>query len=106
MVVKFSENQDYEALRELFRHHIESFDHLVDAGLETLMNSIKPVEIYDSFTNRKLRIWLGKPELYPPQKERNLRTMREALLPSECRQAKISYTGNNAEVKALSLERS
>ncbi|KAG7020194.1 DNA-directed RNA polymerase I subunit 2 [Cucurbita argyrosperma subsp. argyrosperma] len=93
MVVKFSENQDYEALRELFRHHIESFDHLVDAGLETLMNSIKPVEIYDSFTNRKLRIWLGKPELYPPQKERNLRTMREALLPSECRQAKISYTG-------------
>ncbi|XP_022951240.1 DNA-directed RNA polymerase I subunit 2 isoform X1 [Cucurbita moschata] len=93
MVVKFFENQDYEALRELFRHHIESFDHLVDAGLETLMNSIKPVEIYDSFTNRKLRIWLGKPELYPPQKERNLRTMREALLPSECRQAKISYTG-------------
>ena len=55
MVVKFSENQDYEALRELFRHHIESFDHLVDAGLETLMNSIKPVEIYDSFTDRKLR---------------------------------------------------
>ena len=28
-------------------------------------------------------LWLGKPELYPPQKERNLRTMREALLPSE-----------------------
>ncbi|KAE8647278.1 hypothetical protein Csa_003919, partial [Cucumis sativus] len=55
MVVKFNENEDYEALRELFRHHIESFDHLVDAGLETLMNSIKPVEIYDSFTNKKLR---------------------------------------------------
>lgn len=55
MVVKFGENEDYEALRELFRHHIESFDHLVDAGLETLMNSIKPVEIYDSFTNKRLR---------------------------------------------------
>lgn len=28
-------------------------------------------------------LWLGKPELYPPQKERNLRTIREALLPYE-----------------------
>ncbi|WVZ03207.1 hypothetical protein V8G54_024013 [Vigna mungo] len=47
---------------------------------------------------------LENPVLYPPQKERFSRTMREALLPFEaifliflfseqCRQAKISYTG-------------
>ncbi|KAA0064805.1 DNA-directed RNA polymerase I subunit 2 [Cucumis melo var. makuwa] len=40
-----------------------------------------------------LELNIALPELYPPQKERNLRTIREALLPYECRQAKISYTG-------------
>ncbi|KAH1202988.1 DNA-directed RNA polymerase I subunit 2 [Glycine max] len=38
-------------------------------------------------------LWLDNPVLYPPQKERISRTMREALLPFECRQAKISYAG-------------
>lgn len=84
---------DYEPLRELFQHHIDSFDHLVEFGLETLLMSVKPVEVVDSFTKQKLRIWFGQPELYPPQKERSARTMRDALYPFECRQAKISYSG-------------
>ncbi|EXC31692.1 putative DNA-directed RNA polymerase I subunit RPA2 [Morus notabilis] len=33
-----------EELRELFRHQIESFDHLIDAGLETLLLGIKPIQ--------------------------------------------------------------
>ncbi|KAG5539242.1 hypothetical protein RHGRI_019713 [Rhododendron griersonianum] len=36
----------------------------------------------------------SKPEIYPPQKERNLGKMQEALYPFECRQAKMSYVGN------------
>lgn len=47
-----NENED---LKELFRHHIESFDHMVEAGLETMFHAIKPVKIYDSFTNKTLR---------------------------------------------------
>lgn len=46
---------DYEPLRELFQHHIDSFDHLVEFGLETLLMSVKPVEVVDSFTKQKLR---------------------------------------------------
>ncbi|KAK1420343.1 hypothetical protein QVD17_21860 [Tagetes erecta] len=65
-----------EPLRELFSHHIHSFDHFVEYGLEKALMSIKP-----------------KPELYPPQKERISKQVREALYPFECRQAKISYTG-------------
>ncbi|XP_020237492.1 DNA-directed RNA polymerase I subunit 2 [Cajanus cajan] len=83
----------FDALRELFRHHIESFDYMVDAGLETMLSHIKPMEVFDDFTSTKLRIWLDNPVLYPPQKERISRTMREALLPFECRQAKTSYGG-------------
>ncbi|XP_028189809.1 DNA-directed RNA polymerase I subunit 2-like isoform X1 [Glycine soja] len=93
MVAKPGSVPDFEALRELFKHHIESFDYMVDAGLDTMLGHIKPVEIFDDFTSTKLRIWLDNPVLYPPQKERISRTMREALLPFECRQAKISYSG-------------
>ncbi|RDY14792.1 DNA-directed RNA polymerase I subunit 2, partial [Mucuna pruriens] len=81
MVATLGSVPDFEALRELFKHHIESFDHMVDAGLETMLRHIKPVE-----------------------KERISRMMRDALLPFEasfsfnfacliCRQAKISYAG-------------
>ncbi|XP_058226020.1 DNA-directed RNA polymerase I subunit 2 [Rhododendron vialii] len=87
---------DFEALRELFKHHIESFDHMLEYGIETMFTTIKPVEIIDPLTNKSLRISFGdsKPEIYPPQKERNLGKMQEALYPFECRQAKMSYVGN------------
>ncbi|KAK7317376.1 hypothetical protein RJT34_01538 [Clitoria ternatea] len=72
MVVKRGSVPDFDALRELFKPHIESFDHMIDAGLETMLSHIKPV-----------------------QKGQQSRTMREALLPFEqCRQAKSSYTGS------------
>lgn len=93
MVAKPGSVPDFEALRELFKHHIESFDHMVKAGLETTLLHIKPIEVLDDFTTTKLRIWLENPVVYPPQKERISKTMREALLPFECRQAKISYAG-------------
>uniref|UniRef100_A0A5B7BLJ7 DNA-directed RNA polymerase subunit beta n=1 Tax=Davidia involucrata TaxID=16924 RepID=A0A5B7BLJ7_DAVIN len=93
MVVGSSATPDYEPLRGLFKHHIESFDHMVEYGLENMLMNVKPVEVYDSFSKTKLRIWLGKSELYPPQKERISRTMHEPLYPFECRQAKISYAG-------------
>ncbi|KAG8391300.1 hypothetical protein BUALT_Bualt01G0173600 [Buddleja alternifolia] len=37
-----AEEKDYEALREIFKHHIESFDHMTEYGLETMLLSIKP----------------------------------------------------------------
>ncbi|KAM3358461.1 DNA-directed RNA polymerase I subunit 2 [Capsicum galapagoense] len=85
--------KDYSALKELFSHHIESFDHMIENGLETMLLNIKPVEVVDSFSKLKLRIWFGKPEVFPPQKERASKTMHDALYPFECRQAKLSYTG-------------
>lgn len=47
--------KDYTALADLFRHHIESFDYMVDQGLEIMLNNIKPVEIFNSSTNQKLK---------------------------------------------------
>ncbi|KAL9459147.1 hypothetical protein AB3S75_002522 [Citrus x aurantiifolia] len=84
---------DFEPLRELVRHHIESFDYMLDEGLSEMFDHVKPVIVHDSFTNKRLKISVGNPEIFPPQKEQGSKTLRDALLPFECRQAKISYTG-------------
>ncbi|KAL3622460.1 DNA-directed RNA polymerase I subunit RPA2 [Castilleja foliolosa] len=84
--------KDYEALREIFKHHIDSFDHMVDHGIDAMLMNIKPVEVFDKVSNLKLRIWFGTSEIFPPQKERSSR-LADALYPFECRQAKLSYSG-------------
>lgn len=55
MVAKPGSVPDFGPLRELFKHHIESFDHMVDAGLETVVRHIKAVEVFDDLTSTKLR---------------------------------------------------
>ncbi|XP_042014422.1 DNA-directed RNA polymerase I subunit 2-like [Salvia splendens] len=87
-----AEEKDYEALREIFRHHIESFDHMLDNALYAMMQNVKPVEVLDPATKLKLRIWLSDPEIFEPQKEFS-RAMTDPLYPFECRQAKLSYSG-------------
>ncbi|GER39393.1 DNA-directed RNA polymerase [Striga asiatica] len=66
-----AQEKDYEALREIFKHHIDSFDHMVEHGIENILLNINPVEV----------------------KERSSRTLADALYPFECRQAKLSYGG-------------
>ena len=52
---KMAEASDFEALRELFLPHIESYDYLIDSGLETMMSHIKSVQVHDSLTGSTLR---------------------------------------------------
>lgn len=86
---------DFQALQELFRPHIESFDYFLDEGLEKAFLSIRPIEISDPHTGIKLRVSLEKPQLLPPMRDGRL---SEPLFPHECRQARISYKG---EFRAL-----
>lgn len=46
---------DFEPLRELVRHHIESFDYMLDEGLSEMFDHVKPVIVHDSFTNKRLK---------------------------------------------------
>ncbi|VFQ91511.1 unnamed protein product [Cuscuta campestris] len=93
--------KDYSLFSELFTHHIESFDYMIDQGLETMLMAIKPVEVSHQASGSKLRnilfcilvLWFGKPELFPPEKERGYKGLNDPLYPFECRQAKLSYTG-------------
>jgi DNA-directed RNA polymerase I subunit RPA2 len=86
--------EDFKELHNLVTHHIESFDYMTLKGLDVMFNRIKPVSVYDPNTENELSIWLENPLVFAPQKESFKSTSRkEPLLPFECRQAKISYTG-------------
>ncbi|KAL8171002.1 hypothetical protein V2J09_022806 [Rumex salicifolius] len=84
---------DYTATKELFQHHIDSYNYLVDSGLGILMDKLKPIEVVDPSSKLKLTIFFRNPRLYPPMKEKNSRALHAPLFPYECRQAKISYAG-------------
>ncbi|KAL8145296.1 DNA-directed RNA polymerase I subunit 2 [Apium graveolens] len=85
-------NPDFTPLKEMVRHHIESFDYMIDIGLETMVKKVKPVEVIDPVSKTKLRIWVGSPMVFPPQRESG-RAIPAALYPFECRQARTSYDG-------------
>ncbi|XP_024189278.1 DNA-directed RNA polymerase I subunit 2-like isoform X2 [Rosa chinensis] len=71
---------DLTHLRELFRHHIESFDYLITAGLGVTLRDIKPVQVHNPHTGETLRIWFADdPILGRPQKDRS----SEPLYPFE-----------------------
>lgn len=82
---------DHAATKELFQHHIDSYNYLVDSGLGILMDNLKPIDVVDQ--KSKLTIFIRNPKLQPPLKERSSRALQAPLLPYECRQAKISYAG-------------
>ncbi|XP_038972852.1 DNA-directed RNA polymerase I subunit 2 isoform X2 [Phoenix dactylifera] len=88
---------DYEALRELFRPHIDSFNYFIDEGLEKALLSIRPVEVSDPSTGGKLRIYFENPQVFHPVREGRITTTKgritEALYPHECRQARTTYKG-------------
>lgn len=81
---------DFEALRELFRPHIDSYDYFLVEGLEKALLSIRPAEISDPSTGTKLRISFEKPYILPPAREARL---SEPLFPHECREARLTYRG-------------
>lgn len=55
MVVESANKGEFEALQELFKHHIDSYDHLVESGLDDVLRSVTPVSVYDASTETKLR---------------------------------------------------
>lgn len=55
MVVESANNGEFEALQQLFKHHIDSYDHLVESGLDDVLRSVTPVSVYDASTETKLR---------------------------------------------------
>lgn len=82
--------EDYAALRELFRPHVESFDYFLDKGLNKMLESIRPTVIRDPNSNNTLKITLEKGNVLPPMRDARSSV---PLYPQECRQARITYHG-------------
>ncbi|XP_024524228.1 DNA-directed RNA polymerase I subunit 2 [Selaginella moellendorffii] len=83
----------YKALEDLVSPHIDSFDYFVQRGLVEAVKGIAPVEIEQGSTGNKLILTLDKPVVQPPVKDLKEKAMEHRLLPKECRQGFLSYTG-------------
>ncbi|KAK7256953.1 hypothetical protein RIF29_30575 [Crotalaria pallida] len=86
--------QDFSALRELLKPHIESFDYMADQGLQKMLEHIAPVQLtsirgkflnfmpyYAKFCCFDFLCFYSVPDCVG------------AFFFQQCRQAKISYTG-------------
>jgi len=127
-----TEQLDFETLQDLVTAHIDSFNYFAARGLDLAVMNLSSVEIAQPGASTKLRIWLERPSILPPDKETTESVRDHRLLPYECRQAGTTYKGrfyvdvcfqwsdavtvikeqfffwassNNGEVKSLSFER-
>lgn len=50
------DNLNFDALKVLFKPHIESFDHLIEAGMETIFKSIKLVVVHPTTFQKLINI--------------------------------------------------
>jgi len=50
------DNLNFDALKVLFKPHIESFDHLIEAGLETIFKSIKLAVVHPTTFQKLINI--------------------------------------------------
>ncbi|GAB2300105.1 DNA-directed RNA polymerase I subunit RPA2, partial [Dionaea muscipula] len=55
MAARSKQKPDYSALKELFQHHIDSYNYLIAAGLGFVTESVNPVQVYDPNSNNKIR---------------------------------------------------
>ncbi|KAH7297471.1 hypothetical protein KP509_26G071000 [Ceratopteris richardii] len=81
--------------RRLVKPHIDSFDYFVEHGLQQSALGIRPIELFQSATNCRLRIWIERPSISPPLKDDRDKTqfLDQRLRPLECRQSGITYKG-------------
>ena len=96
--------EDLDRLRTLTRPHVESFDYFLEVGLSRGIKDIEPAEL-DLVDVQKIRqegnvdltdastvkFWVEDVKVAKPTKSNAGRSNK--LLPRECRERKINYTG-------------
>lgn len=88
-----TEQLDFETLQDLVTAHIDSFNYFAARGLDLAVMNLSSVEIAQPGASTKLRIWLERPSILPPDKETTESVRDQRLLPYECRQAGTTYKG-------------
>eukprot|EP01134_Creolimax_fragrantissima_P002099 CFRG2099T1 len=85
-------NEVNPELQKLIAPHVESFNFMLNAGLDLAVADLDKVEIVDD-TGRVLRFWISECELGYPRLPERAQTTDHILYPSECRERGVSYKG-------------
>ncbi|GAB2214554.1 hypothetical protein Droror1_Dr00018906 [Drosera rotundifolia] len=121
MAAKLKMEEELAPLKELFQHHIDSYDYLIEAGLNEVTANIKPIRVFDPIAESKSLLfarkglinlvlnyvfsegllfmssltccvlYLGKVEVLRPRTEGGVSRSR-FLYPYQCQQMHTSYT--------------
>lgn len=96
--------EDLERLRSLTKPHVESFDYFLEVGLSRGISDIEPAELdlvdmqkvreegeVDLTEATSVKFWVEDVKIAKPTKSNAGRSNK--LLPRECRERKINYTG-------------
>eukprot|EP00898_Chlorokybus_atmophyticus_P006745 jgi/Chlat1/7071/Chrsp57S09118 len=74
--------------------HIASFDWLLSQGIHEAISRVEPVEVTHTSTNARLRVWMENLVPHHPLKDLSENAADERLLPSECREGGLTYSGS------------
>ncbi|GAB2213945.1 hypothetical protein Drorol1_Dr00018272 [Drosera rotundifolia] len=88
---KLKTEEELAALKELFQHQIDSYDHLIESGLRAVTDGITPINVTDPIGNRKISNILCCDLDSIPFTEGI--SARRFLYPYECRQLSMPYNG-------------
>ncbi|XP_064401799.1 DNA-directed RNA polymerase I subunit RPA2-like isoform X3 [Halichondria panicea] len=89
---KLNERQR-KSLQDLVRHHVESFNFMLEEGLGYAVQNLPTVELLDP-SNRRLSLFIEEASIgYPTVPVSNHYAKSVQIFPSECRQRAATYRG-------------
>ena len=85
-----------QALTELMRPHIDSFDYFVGPGMAEIVGGLAPVRIGGAAGGGPLRVWIESARVEQPRKgpeDGSEGCIEGRLFPRQCREQGTSYRG-------------
>jgi DNA-directed RNA polymerase I subunit RPA2 len=80
-------------LENLGAPHVNSFNHFLEDGMKTIIDSLEPYE-FELINGERIKIQVENCEITAPKITSQIDVKERRVFPSEARQRSITYTGN------------
>lgn len=88
-----SHSTSLQILENLGAPHLESFNHFLNAGMQSILKAIEPYE-FELTNGEKLKVHIESCQITPPHINAQIDLKERRVFPSESRQRSVTYTGN------------
>lgn len=82
-----------QILERLGEPHLNSFNHFLEDGMQTIIQSLDPYE-FELINGERIKIHIESCKITPPTINTQIDVRERKVFPSEARQRSITYTGN------------